>query len=93
MNDELTRKRLSGWTNVLIGNLLGADYPPAPTPWHIACFEQAGGASNGWLRVKDAERTIPHIPGRRNAWHVLQDESGYHNLPEGSVCWFCGEVI
>jgi hypothetical protein len=91
---QLLANRLSGWTNVPVANLLGSDYPPAPTPVHIACFERAGGERNGWRRITGAERTIPIVPGQRNAWHTLRDADGtYHNLPAGSVCYFCGGLI
>lgn len=92
--EQLLAARLSGWTNLgNVANLLGSDYPAAPTPCHILCWDKAGGEANGWTRVKGAERTIVRRPGQRNAWHVLQDEDGWHNLPEDTTCFFCGGQI
>jgi hypothetical protein len=93
--DEIMALRMSGWTNIgNVANLLGSDYPPAPTPVHIACYDKAGGTNNGWARVMGADRTIAIVPGQRNAWHTLRDADGtYHNLPDGAVCYFCGEIV
>ena len=91
--DRITALRMTGWTNIgNVANLLGSDYPPSPTPVHIGCFERKG-ANNGYTRVLGAERTIVRRPGQRNAWHTLRDEDGYHNLPDDTRCYFCGEII
>lgn len=91
----LDERRMSGWTNIgNVANLLGSDYPAAPTPVHILCYEKSGGEPNGWTRVKGAKRTIVRIPGQRNAWHTLTDDDGvWHNLPDDTTCYFCGGII
>ncbi len=91
--DQLLAARMSGWTNIPVANLLGSDYPSSPTPCHISCFERAGGENNGYRRLLGVERTIVRVPGQRNAWHTLRDAAGYHNLPDGTVCHFCGGIV